>query len=468
MPAILPLTRAVPLLACALTFSLGTTFLQAEPPASLAPVSLLVEEKSATSDSGAAAVPSPTESAVPLPSSFGGPFGERLKLTGDWFGVRDTLAGSGITLDVNLTQFFQGVASGGNDQAFKYGGKIDYFLNIDGKKAGLWKGFFVTMHAETRYGEDVNGIDGMFSFGNFNMAFPKAGRNVTSITRLILSQSVSENFMVFLGKINSLDDFTLNFTSRNGIERFMNSAVVANIINARAVPYSTYGVGFSVLQDKAPVFTFLVRDPDDHPTTSDLNKLFAHGALLSGTVKITIAPLGLPGHQNAGVNWSSRKFTSVDPTSFANIPGQGIVTGQESGSWALWYTFDQYLWISQSAANVGWGVFGIAGISDGNPNPVRWNMTLGVGGTSFIPGRERDIFGIGYFRIGLSSDFKDLLGGSLAPPGLAQRDEQGVEVFYNAALTRWCQLTADLQIVKPSTKNLHTTVLPGMRLKIDF
>ena len=170
MPAILPLTRTVPLLACALTFSLGTTFLQAEPPASLAPVSLLVEEKSATSDSGAAAVPSPTESAVPLPSSFGGPFGERLKLTGDWFGVRDKLDGSGITLDVNLTQFFQGVASGGNDRAFKYGGKIDYFLNIDGKKAGLWKGFFVTMHAETRYGEDVNGIDGMFSFGNFNMA----------------------------------------------------------------------------------------------------------------------------------------------------------------------------------------------------------------------------------------------------------------------------------------------------------
>lgn len=468
MPARPPFPRTVVLLACTLTFSLCATWLQAEPPASLAPVSVLVEEKSATSDSGAAAVPSPTESTVPLASGFGGSFGERLKLTGDWFGIRDKLAGYGITLDANLIQFFQGVANGDKDRAFKYGGKIDYFLNIDGNKAGLWKGFFVTMHAETRYGEDVNGIDGMFSFGNFNMAFPKAGRNVTSITRLILSQLLSDNFMVLAGKINSLDDFTLNFTGRNGIERFMNSAVVANIINARTVPYSTYGLGFSVLQDKAPVFTFVVRDPDDHPTTSDLDKLFAHGALLSGTVKITIAPFGLPGHQNAGVNWSSRKFTSVDSTSFANIPGQGIVTGQESGSWALWYTFDQYLWVSQLDANVGWGVFGIAGISDGNPNPVRWNMTLGVGGTSLIPGRERDTFGVGYFRIGLSSDFKDLLGGPLAPPGLAQRDEQGVELFYNAALTRWCHLTADLQIVKPSTKSLHITVLPGMRLKIDF
>ena len=93
---------------------------------------------------------------------------------------------------------------------------------------------------------------------------------------------------------------------------------------------------------------------------------------------------------------------------------------------------------------------------------------LGIGGTSLIPGREHDTVGVGYFHIGLASAFKELLGGPLAPPGLAQRDEQGVELFDNAALTPWCHLTGDLQIAEPSTKNLHTTVLAGMRLKIDF
>ena len=53
----------------------------------------------------------------------------------------------------------------------------------------------------------------------------------------------------------------------------------------------------------------------------------------------------------------------------------------------------------------------------------------------------------------------------VAPPGLAQRDEQGVELFYNAALTPWCHLTGDLQVVEPSSKNLQTTVLAGMRLE---
>jgi len=292
------------------------------------------------------------------------------------------------------------------------------------------------MHAETRYGEDVNGIDGMFSFGNFNMAFPKVGEDVTGLTRLILSQSLSDNFMVFAGKINNADDFELNFTGRNGIDRFMNSAVVANVINGKTVPYSTYGAGFSVLPEKWPVVTFIVRDPDNHPTTIGLDRLFANGVFLSGSVNVPVTLLGLAGHQKFGVNWNSKKFTSVDPASFVNIPGQGIAAGQESSSWALWYNFDQYLWVSQSDPNVGWGVFGMAGISDGNPNSVRWNMTIGIGGNSLIPGRERDTFGVGYFRIGLSSDFKNLLGGSLAPPGLAQRDEQRPEVAIAGRLER--------------------------------
>ena len=212
----------------------------------------------------------------------------------------------------------------------------------------------------------------------------------------------------------------------------------------------------------------MVRDPDNRPTTLDLDELFANGVLLSGTLKILVTPGGLPGHQNFGVNWSSRDYTSVDPASYVNVPGQGIVAPLESGSWALWYNFDQYLWVSPSDPDVGWGVFGMTGISDGNPNPIEWNLTLGIGGNSLIPGRERDTFGIACFYLGLSSDFKSLLAGPLAPPGLAQQDELGVDLFYNVPLTPWCHLTGDLQVVRPSTETIDTTVLAGLRLKVSF
>jgi porin len=409
---------------------------------------------------------------APLPdrpvSDFGRSLLSRQYLTGDFFGWRAQLAGDGITLDVDETQFFQVVAAGGLEQAAKYGGKIDYYVKHEANKSGPWEGFSASMHAETRYGQDVNAIDGMLTFGNFNMAFPKAGETVTAITAVNFSQSLSDNFTVFAAKINSLDDFELNFTGHNGIDRFMNSAAVANIINARTVPYSTYGTGFTVFRDKEPLFIFVVRDPDNHATTCDLGEVFAHGVLLSGTLKILVTPWGLIGHQNLGFNWSSRDYTSVDPASYINVPGQGIVAPLVSGSWAVWYNFDQYLWVSPSNPDVGWGVFGMTGISDGNPNPIRWNLTLGLGGNSLIQGRERDTFGAACFCVGLSSDFKSLLSSPLAPPGLAQQDEVGVELFYNASLTPWCYLTGDLQIVSPSTINVDTTVLAGLRLKMSF
>ena len=418
-------------------------------------------------------IPLPAESASSdggqwLESEGGRTIFDRSKLTGNWWGARNTLSTNGIQLNINLSQFYQGVADGGAERSFEYGGKLDYYLKVDGGKLGLWEGFSITTHAETRYGNDVNTIDGMFSFGNFNMAFPKVGQDVTGLTSVKFTQLLFDHLLLVAGKVNTLDDFRLNFTGKNGLERFMNSAMVANIINARTIPYSTYGAGFAVFAERGPEFTFLVRDPNDHATTADLDKLFANGVVLTSSIRVPVTPFGLSGTQVLGGNWSSRHYTSVDPSSWVEVPGQGLVAAEETGSWAVYYNFDQHLWINSANTNTWLGLFGMSGLSDGNPNPIRWNATIGLGAGGLIPGRDRDTLGLGFFHMGISDDFKQLLSGPSAPPGLAQRDEQGVELYYNAAITPWCHLSADLQIVTPSTKALDTSVLVGGRLKIDF
>ena len=73
------------------------------------------------------------------PPTFAGPIHERSKLSGDWLGCRTGLSDCGITFDLSTTQFYQGVATGGLEQAFQYGGRNDYFLNLDGEKLGLWQ-----------------------------------------------------------------------------------------------------------------------------------------------------------------------------------------------------------------------------------------------------------------------------------------------------------------------------------------
>jgi len=276
---------------------------------------------------------------------------ERPKLTGNWWGARDTLEAHGVTLDVSLAQFYQGVTDGGIDRDFEYGGKLGIYVNLDGGKAGLWQGFSITTHVETRYGEDVNDIDGMFSLANFNMAFPKKEQVATGVTALKLTQRLFDHLLLITGKINTLDDFRLNYTGGNGLDRFMNSAVVANVINGRTIPYSTYGAGFVVFAEQGPEFTFLVRDPDHHPTTIDLDKLFAHGVLLTGSLRLPVAPFGLPGTQVFGGNWSSRHYTSLDPSDWENVPGQGLPAPEEAGSWAIWYNADQTIWINSANKN---------------------------------------------------------------------------------------------------------------------
>jgi len=81
----------------------------------------------------------------------------------------------------------------------------------------------------------------------------------------------------------------------------------------------------------------------------------------------------------------------------------------------------------------GWEVFGNVGLGEGNPNPPRWMMLVGVGGSGLIPGRSLDGFGGGYSCYSFSQDLRD--GLRLFGPRLG--DERGGEIFYNMAITPW-------------------------------
>jgi porin len=100
---------------------------------------------------------------------------------------------------------------------------------------------------------------------------------------------------------------------------------------------------------------------------------------------------------------------------------------------------------------------------DGKPNPIKWSAIAGIGGSSRIRNRKLDTFGIAYYYLGYSDDFKDV-----AKVITPVRDEQGVEIFYNAAVTPWCHLTTDLQVITPNLERAETSLVLGLRMKIDF
>ena len=47
-------------------------------------------------------------------------------------------------------------------------------------------------------------------------------------------------------------------------------------------------------------------------------------------------------------------------------------------------------------------------------------------------------------------------------------DGQGIELFYNYAVTPWFHLTPDIQVIDPSRELIDTALVLGLRGKIDF
>jgi porin len=70
---------------------------------------------------------------------------------------------------------------------------------------------------------------------------------------------------------------------------------------------------------------------------------------------------------------------------------------------------------------------------------------------------------VGYFYLGVSDVLKQS-----AQPLAALGDEHGVELYYNARVTPWLQVTPDLQIIKPFQQQADTAVVVGVRARIDF
>jgi porin len=395
---------------------------------------------------------------------FGGPLFERAKLSGDWSGLRTDLHESGVTLDVSSTQYYQGVARGGLRQAFLYGGRNDYFLNFDGEGHGLWEGASVTLHGETRYGETVSSIGGTLLSPNLLLSLPTPEGAVTALTGVTLTQSITEDFLIFGGKINTFDDSPQPLTEAGSLTGFQNTALLYNPVLARTVPYSTFGAGFAFLRDDETILSATVFDTNDSPTTSGFDTFFDNGVTIYGEFNIPTQLFDRPGNHSVYGTYSTGKYTNLTPSAYLDpIEGLVNVAPPRTGSWSIAYGFDQALFVSPGDPERMWGVFGNIGVADSNPSPVRWFTSAGISGASPILSRTADTFGFAYFYMGLSEPLKNR-----KPALFPLRDEHGFEVYYNIAVTSWCQVTPDMQAISPFRDGVNAALIFGIRVNLTF
>jgi porin len=198
----------------------------------------------------------------------------------------------------------------------------------------------MNVHGETVYGHSVNLATGGVVPVNIGRAHPVFFGSKTTLTALKFTQALSENFIAYAGKINTIDNVQQPFMPGRGLDAgFMNAAFVWNPILGRTMNYATLGAGAAILAGGQPVVTLTVYDTHDDSTTSGFNVLFDTG-------RLSIPPSACQPRFSAcrdtrasGGAYSSGRYAIVNPQSLNLIPEvlQGLpptnLTTLIRGSW---------------------------------------------------------------------------------------------------------------------------------------
>ena len=426
----------------------------------------------------------------------------RPRLTGDWGGLRDDLGKKGIVFDVDLLMTPQVVTSGGRSSGGSFWGNLDYTLNVDTQKLGLWPGGFFKFSADTGFGSNAFGDAGTIVPVNTAALLPAPDDRTTALTNASLTQFLSPKLGLTAGKFNLLDSGATEFYGDYRTQ-FLNTAFNFPMTLA-LIPLSTFGGGVLVLPRDDIILSALALGPNGTPTSNDLGQAF-DGVLLVGSGKLTVKPFGLVGHQGLSLTWNNKDRFSLDqdPSNIARLlltqqfpalanPGPVLTqilasrfpsllvptqpANRTSSSWTLSYTFDQYFWQPNGDPKHGVGVFFAFGASEGNPDPIQYAFLAGIGGKGVMPSRPDDSFGLGLGRSQFSSSFLPFLRQQF---NLGLQREDALEMYYNAAITGWMNVTTDLQIVDLSLNRalssttgqltgIDTVIVLGTRLRVRF
>ena len=392
----------------------------------------------------------------------------RQGMTGTWGGLRPQLREDGITFRGSVTQFGFGVVGGiknplgpfGAGDTFEYTGRGEYDLIFNLETLfGLPKGKLVAGFQQVwgQYG-NVSLNTGALSSAVFAAALPPTPDHLGTpyLTDFLWMQPLSQELVVFAGKKNVVGSADQdNFAGGDGTNQFANQAPVANPAYLLALPYSSFTAGIILPREWGNASVY-VWDPRDRTREGlDFEGVFDDGVILGAQVRAFTDFFDKPGEHHVGAIWKRVDLIDLSQTpdlapAYPYPPGRGLETIGDS--YTIYYGFDQFVRVfpgkprnpMQSKLPRGWGFFGRASISDGNPTPYRYFLSFGIGGDSRLGNDRGDAFGVGWYFNGLSNDF-----GPVAKQLFGPQDNTGVEGYYRFQFTPWFAVSPHLQFIRP-------------------
>lgn len=465
-------------LAAALTLALCASAFAADATPHEDPASPQAEAPaSGARDAEAGEAPASAAQDVASPLGEGGLTGPRWgrpPLTGDWLGGRSWLAEHGLTFGVDVVNIVQGIADGGTDGDVENDGSVYLEAHFDTQKAGWWPGGFVDLRIEKSYGESVNAKTGTVLGSNMVGLFPEEDEDTVMITKLVVTQFLTEWVGVVIGRFDTADGEGNHFAAGRGRTQFLNPRFAFMPQAAITTPYVLNGVGAifltpSPVDDVPGVLSVMVGDPQVKPDESGFDDDFFDEVWTAAELHVPTRLFDLPGSHNFGFTYNSIERLTIGSLREIVLPGQ---QPDRTDTWTLSYNFHQYLHVRGAGGGPeagydankpqleGFGVFGRIGLLDNDIGVNDVYAALGLGGRGLGDCRRSDTYGVGAFLT---------TGGDTGDFPLADLHDEtwGVEMYYNIEVLPSLHVTPDLQVLGPLL-DVNTAVVLGLRVKADL
>jgi porin len=399
-----------------------------------------------------------------LPDSFW----KRDTLTGDWLGLRDTLAERGIAFGLDYTFDVMGVVAGGVSRKVATLDDWDLTLTIDADKLVGWQGASFFVYGLGTGGRQVSKYAGVAQAVD-NMEAPDTWKLYEAwFQQELLDGSLS--LLLGLYDLNSefdvIETASLFLQSSHGIgvdyaQSGLNGpSIFPTTSTAARLRYNpterTYAL-FAVL-DGVP------GDPDDQHGTQIIWRR-TDGVLLAseaGYVQGSLDGEGDDPYVKVGIGgwYYSANFDSID-TVDAN--GDPLRRG---GNFGLYGLVEAMLWHEADRAQ---GLSGWLRLGGANQhlNPFALYVGAGVVYTGPIPERDQDQVGFAIANAIAGNDLKDA---ARAAGASVEGAEVALELTYKAQLTGWLYVQPDVQyVINPGlSPDLDAALILGMRLGVRF
>ena len=390
-------------------------------------------------------------------------------LTGNWGGERDRLYKNGI--DITLAHFAEvyGVVSGGKHQASAYNGVsvVSFDFYTSGLK--LWKGGQI--HLTTAWLDGGVSVGREFVGSLNSIQFSDPPRRNYRLFELWYGQKFLDNTLeVRVGKIYPFVKIAASQTSSLFTNASFNFPAFLGTTPGYGISaaYAAAPFGVQILYTPTPQFFFFSNFADgfEDPSGGVDNRYGLKVGLggkdgVEGVLEVgyrlhqTQGSIGLPGTYRMGYQFHTGEFKDTRFNTNSLPLALGGTAQTRRGNHAFFVMAEQMLFSESSDPKdrrQGLNAFLKATIAPPeNVNTIDLNIAGGFAYEGLIPGRDRDVVGIGvsHSRLskGLRSFYRDL-GGNPA------EGETVIELTYAAEIAPWWLVVGSLQrIINPGSSN---------------